>query len=382
MATTRTIDDMNLDSFRYLAQNTEISYLAPGSISRALVESTNLELSRLQNFISSNTNNSFLSTAVGIYLDLFGEMLGIPRLRDRRAVIAAEDKVIRFYSSSGLLGSKLISPTNPAVAVIPANTIIQTSTGSISYIVSEDVQFPIAAKQVYVPAISQDSGASFNIGSNQLTEHSLPDKTIKVTNDVSISNGGDLESDTEYRFRLSAATTAKFGSNATAIQLAAISNPGVSQVELLQFARGAGTFDVLLVPQGNRLSKTTLDATKRAIDRVVAYGISSRVKEPEYVPVKIAIQLSFKDSTLEGIKINAKSTAQRAVLNYLSSIPLGGELIVNQIRAAVLNSDKSIKDIQIIELCVDGHSRVIRNIKLRNDELFIPDENTESIQVI
>lgn len=378
----KTLNDMNMDSLRYLSQNTDISYLSQGGIARALVEATNLEINRLQSFINTNLSNAFLSSAVGIYLDLFGEMLGIPRLRDRHSAVTAEEKIIRFYVTSGTLGARLVSSSDPSTAIIPSNTIIQNSVGSTSYVVTETVVFPVNARQVYVSAIAQDSGEYFNVGANQLTVHNLSDQSIKVTNDVTISNGSNLEPDNEYRFRLAGAMTAKFGSNSTAIQLAAVAQPGVSQVEIIQFARGAGTFDVLLVPQGNRLSKAVLDATKRAVDKVVAFGISSKIKEPEYVPVKIAVQLLFKDGTTEGSKIVARDAAQRSILSYIASIPLGGELIVNQIRANILNSDKAIKDIQIVELCVDGHSRIIRNIKLKNDELFIPDENTESVQVI
>ena len=44
----------------------------------------------------------------------------------------------------------------------------------------------------------------------------------------------------------------------------------------------------------------------------------------------------------------------------------------------------NIKDIKILELCIDGRPHVIRNIKLRPDELFTPhvDRTEEAIQII
>jgi len=368
---------MTKSSLGYLSQNTDITYFADGSIARALVEASNLEISRLQQFISTMLDNSFISKASGIYLDMFGEMLGVMRIRDRRAVIASDDKVIRFYVTSGTLGSRLVV-SDPAVGVIPAGTTIQNSDGSVVYTVSENVTFPSNHKYVYVPAVAQSIGTEFNVGANQLTIHSLNNSDVKVTNDIAISSGTDLESDEEYRFRLSRTMTARYGSNATAVQLAAIAQAGVSRTELLQYSRGAGTFDVLVVPQGNRVSRQTLENTRIAVEQVVAFGISPKIKEPEYVPVQISIQLQFKDGTTTGTKLNANTSVQSAVLQYIGTIPLGGQLIINQLRATVLNADANIKDLQIVELCIDGHPRTIRNVQLKKDELFIPCEDCPS----
>lgn len=380
MAILKSFNDMTRDSLRYLSQNTDITYFASGSIAKALVEASNLEISRLQSFINTSIENSFISTATGIHLDLFGEMLGLPRLRDKRAIIDARESIIRFYVTSGTLGSRLSSS---GTATIPAGTTVQNADGSVVFTVTEPVTFPSNHKYVYVPAVAANVGSAYNVGANQLTVHNLGNSDIKVTNDTTITSGGDLEPDNEYRYRLSRAMTAKFGSNITAIELAAISQPGISRVEILQFSRGAGTFDVLLVPQGNRVSRRTIDSVRRAVDQVVAFGISPKIKEPEYVNLKLTVQLYFVDGMLNGQKINAMSNAQSAILQYISSIPLGGELIINRIRSSVLSSDAVIKDLQIIDICIDGQSRVIRNIKLRKDELFIPDENAvDPISVI
>lgn len=368
---------MTKDSLRYLGQNTDITYFADGSIARALVEASNLEISRLQQFISGMIDNGFISRASGIYLDMFGEVLGVSRIRDRRATASADEKIIRFYVTTGTLGSRLLTSSS-GNASIPAGTTIQNNDGSVVFTVTTEVTFPSNHTYVYVPAIATSVGAGFNIGANQLTIHSLSNSDIKVTNDIAISSGSSLEVDDEYRYRLSRTMTARYGANISAIQLAAISQAGVARTEILQYARGAGTFDVLLVPQGNKVSRKTIEDTRRAVEQVVAFGISPKIKEPEYVPFQTSIQLQFPDNTAVGVKLNANTNVQSAVLQYLASIPLGGELIINQLRAAVLNSDPTIKDMQIVELCIDGQPRTIRNVKLKKDELFIPCEDCPS----
>lgn len=383
MVTKKEFSDMVNDSINYLIKNTEVTYFSDGSIAKALVEATCLEISRLQEYLAGAFQNAFLSSATGIYLDLWGETLGIPRIRGRRATTNIQDGAVRFYVTSGTLGSRLPHPTNSGLGLISSGTLISNSTDTVEFAVTEDITFPINAKSVFVSVSASDTGTDFNVGVNQLTSHNLRSTEVKVTNDIAITSGADIESDEEYRFRLSRAMTTRFGGNATAVEVAAVSSPGIARAELLQYARGAGTFDVLLIPQGNRVTLSAKESTRRAIEQVSAYGISFKVREPEYVPFKVTIQLSYITGTTEAQKVNLRNAAQAAVLQYFSSIPLGGELIINQLRASVLGASTSIKDIKIIELLIDCKSRTLRNVQLNEDELFIPDDKASNpIEII
>ncbi len=378
----RPLADMTRDSLRYLSSNTEITYFSRGSIARALVEATNLEISRLQDFVATVSDNSFLTTANGIFLDLFGEMLGLPRITDRRATASIEDGTVRFYVESGTLGARLPGDA-PGQGLIPRGIQISSFDGSVVFETTSVTTFPINSKSAFVPVAAANSGASFNVGANQLIIHNLADTAVKVTNDIAITTGSDIESDSDYRFRLSKAMTTKYGSNKTAVQVAAASQPGVSRAEIVQYARGAGTFDVLLVPQANKLSKSIIDDTRRVIESVTAYGVNPSVREPSYVPFKVMAQLRYDSSSREGERLAARRAAESAVLRFFASISLGGEMIVNQLRAAILASSQVIKDVKIIEFCIDGKPRVLTNLKLEKDELFIPDPNAEdSVQII
>lgn len=374
---------MTRNSLRYLSRNTGITYFSQGSIAKALVEATNLEISRLQDFVSTAYDNGFLSTSSGIYLDLFGEMLGLPRISDRKASSTINDEAVRFYVDSGTLGSRLVSLINPSRGSIPAGTIITNTEGTVRFSVSSDVSFPINAKSVFVPISAEDTGAVYNVGANQLNKHSLSVSDVKVTNDISITTGTDVETDQEYRFRLAKAMTTRFGANATAVQVVASSQPGVSRAELQLYARGSGTFDILLIPQGNKLSDSTKQNTRRAVESVIAFGISPRVVEPEYVNFCITVQLRYNDGLGEGQKSAARSASESATLRYIASISIGGELIINQLRSAILSSSDSIKDIKIIELCLNGSPRVVSNIKLNSNEILVPDNRSpDSIRII
>lgn len=381
MVTRKNFSDSVQDSVRYLIKNTDITYFADGSIAKALVETNNLEISRLQQYVTGVFQNAFLSSTTGIYLDMWGETLGLPRIRDRRASALIQDGAVRFYVSSGTLGSRLPNPANSGLGLIQNGVSISNPSNTVEFTVTEDVTFPVNAKSVFVPVTAQGNGTAYNVGANQLTVHNLNKSEVKVTNDIAIVTGKDVESDEEYRFRLSRAMTARYGSNLAAVEIAAVSNPGVSRAELLQYARGAGTFDVLLVPQGNRVTLSSRENTRRAIEQVAAYGISFEVREPEYVPIRISLQLIFNQSVTEAERISLRAQVQSSILAYIASIPIGGELIINQIRAASLLSP-NVKDIKILEMYVDCKPRTLRNVQLREDELFIPDEKAEAVEIV
>lgn len=375
---------MNSDGLAYLAENTDITYLSEGGIARSLMEATNQEIARLQEYIASTYKNVFPNTAESFYLDLIGQGIGLPRAGATKASTTQEDKNIKFSVVTGRLGDYFQNPSNANQGLISKGTTISTADESIVYEVSANVAFPANAQEVYVPAIAQDTGANYSVGRNKLVIHGGP-SGVNVTNEKEISNGEGPESDRSYRFRIANHLAASPTANQAAVRLAAIGNPDVARVDLIEFARGAGTFDALLVPVGNQVSAVTKSTVSAALDQVSAFGISSRAIEPSYIKFKISIQLIPVAGSEAGTVDASKIAARSAVLNYFESIPLGGEMIVNALRAEVINAvNEQIKDIKILDFCINGRPHVIRNYKLKRDELFTPDVNREeqAIQIV
>lgn len=375
-------NSMVSDALEYLSTNTQITYLAQGSVARSMIDAPLLEISRLQDFVVTNYDNSFLSSASGPFLDLIGEGLGTTRNRDLKANVFKEDGIIRFYVKSGTLGQRLPDPLDSTKGLIPKSTIVSNANGNIQYSVREDTQFPLNARSVFVGAVSISVGSGANIGPNQLTSHSLNKSDVFVTNDLAINTGQDTENDEDYRFRLSRAFSTRFSNNGSAVQVAALSIAGIVKADLLPFARGAGTFDVLLIPRGNKLPRSVKNEVIRSINKVTAYGISPQVREPDYIPIKVTVRLRYAKGTAPGVRDALRDGVQSAILNYIGNIPLGGELIINQLRSTVLGASSEIIDMTLLELCIDGRPSAIRNFKLQPDELFIPDEENEAIVIV
>jgi uncharacterized phage protein gp47/JayE len=374
---------MNAESLRYLSENTSITYLSEGSIARGLMEATNLEIARVQEYIASTYSNVFINTAQGIYLDLIGEMLGVTRVPKTAANSAAEDNNVQLSVVSGTLGEKFPSPNNANQGVIPAGLTIQATDGSITFKTSQAVTFNATLTEIFVPVVADSSGTASNVGRGRLTIHDGP-AGVNVTNLKTIANGAEIESDKEYRFRLANTVAGNPTSNETSIRLAVAGLPDVSRIEFNEFARGAGTFDVLLVPVGNIVSRRVADIARRAIENVSAFGVSSRVVEPVFKRFRISVQLIPLVGTGAGILDVNRVDTKNAVLDYFETLPLGGELIINRLRASIIEAvTQDIKDIKIIDLCINGRPRAIRNVKLLPNELFTPDvENGPAVQVI
>jgi uncharacterized phage protein gp47/JayE len=373
--TLKTLGELNADSLSYLSENTDITYLAEGSIARALVETTNLEISRLSEYIASTYSNTFIDTAQGAYLDLIGDMLGVARIKPGQAVVAAGDQSIQLSVSSGTLGDKFPNPRNANQGLIPAGLTIKTADLSIVYKTTSAITFPYSATEVFIPATSDSAGISVNVGKGKLTVSDAP-SGVNVTNLKIIANAVDLETDRDYRFRLGNSIAGAPTGNEVAVRLSLAGIPDLARVELKEFARGAGTFDALLVPASNTLSSATSELARRSVESIAAFGISSKIVEPKYKRFRVSVQLIAANGTGGGTVDNNRLSAKASILDYFETIPMGGEFIVNRLRAAIISAvSGEIKDIRIIDLCINGRPQSIRNTKLRPDELFTPDNS-------
>lgn len=360
------------DAITYLQQHTPITYTPPGSIARGLIEATVLEVVSLQNVADAITSQVFLDTAVGAALDRWGTILGVSRRVGGAAFVATSDQIIKFYVNSGTLWDYL--KFDETRGVIYRGTQVFNDDRSISYSVTQDTYFDRSATETWVPAVSSQSGTAGNIGTGLLAFHNLSSTEIKVTNSDSIATGSEPETDANYRARLMQAFSAYGGGNPAAITMAVQGTPGISDFEIINQARGAGTYDVLLVPTGNRVSVGVMQLLQQALTSLSAFGISVKVREPEYTPISLIVTLDLKeDLGLEGL--NVRTAVQEAILNYIANVPMGGTFVVNALIAQVMSVSSQIKDVALTELTLDQRAKLPMNFTLADDAVLIPDDS-------
>jgi uncharacterized phage protein gp47/JayE len=369
----RSISEMTQRSVEYLQRNTGITLLSPGSTARALIETANQNIDEVSQSLTLYQAMAYISSATGVFLDLLGELVGLTRRQAVAAFVAAEDRALRFYVPNGTLREYLPHPTDLTLGLIPSGTTVTNDDGTIVYTIERDVTFPRTAMEVFAPARASITGTAVNVGAFTLRRHSLGSNVVLVTNPISIATGTDIESDEEFRSRIRSRVRTAEGANEAAIRLAILSAPGVSDVRLVPYKRGAGSFDALLIPVGNRITLEALQVASQNVAQVAAFGIHWRLREPKYVRISMVISLSYA-GIMPGEQAAVRNAVERIILRHLGQIRIGGELILNQLGSDILELEPRVKDYTIESLCINGRPQVLHNYKLQDDELFLPDE--------
>lgn len=380
---TRTTGEMNQLSIEFLLRNSDITLLTPGSAARALLETNNRHIEGFYDSLTVNMASAHLTTARGAYIDVIAQMFGMRRLQPRQAFTTPVDRAIRFYVSQGSLVTHLPDPANLNQGKVPSGVQVTNDDGTVIYTVDQEVYFPRTATEVFVSATCSSIGEVGNVGAFVLTKHSLPNASIQVSNPTTITTGTSTESDSEFRTRISNYILATEGANRTAVRLAALSAPGVADVRIIPWLMGAGSFDVLLIPVGNRIASEAVLVAKRGIEEVVAFGMAFRIREPDYVRFSMVIRAQYTSDTLTAGQTEVRGTVERAVLDYMGNVRMGQEMVVTELGAAIRNADQRIYDYKIEAMCFNGKLLLPHNFRLMDDELFIPDEQlVDPVRVI
>ena len=370
MVRKKTLDQLNRESFEYLARETLVTNLAPGGVARGLVETTNRQIADLYDALEIVSTQVYPSLAQGAFLDLLGELVGVTRRSELSATVVADDQALRFYVESGTLGQYLPHPSDAKLGQIPAATTVTSRDGSIQFTVDTAHDFPVNSREAYVGARTSARGSGGNVGRGDLINHSLGVSAVLVTNVSSITTGRDVEGDEAFRSRISNSVLASQSSNETAVRMATLSIPGVADVRLLPGVAGAGSFRAMLIPVGNRVPVQVLQETRQRIRNIAAYGVRVFVEEPIYVPISLTMKLSLeRDAT----RVPILSRVEAAVRDYVGNIRPSEDFVVNRLRQAAFDASRDVLDASILELCIDQKPMVVTNFTLDDDEVFIPD---------
>ena len=364
-------------SLSYLRANTSITNVNVGGITRSIIEIINRNIADYYSVLDINMAMSFLSTAEGYFLDLIGSLFSMPRIQATRASATAVDGVQKFYVATGTLFDKIPS------GFIPVLTSVSTDDNAIQYSVTSDTNFAAGVTEVYVPITSANIGSKVNVPLNTLTNNSLGIDGVFTTNEKSIVSGTDTESDSNYRYRLSNATLSAEKANEIAIRLAALSVNGVSDVLIRKYARGIGTYDIIVIPVEGMANDSLVASVQTAIEAVTAYGIKGTAIKPTVVPAEIEVRIIFQDKATDFQRSQIRSLVRTSIERYIVNIPLGGTFILNEMRQQIMDVSPLIKDHVISCYNFRKEPVFLGNVSSYWDELFYPNPDmAEAIRVI
>lgn len=377
MINKKSFSEIQREAIDYLVSNTSITQLDAGGAARSLVDVFSRHLADFYSRLDVDLSMAYLSTASGFYLDLIGKLFGVSRGSSSTVPIHSEDKILKFYTDNG----NLLSDYIPGLT-ISSGTTISTDDGAVSYTVSEDAAFLRMDDYVYVSATAVSSSTYERAGIGTMTTHNLSQTAVSVTNLSPLSSGNIIEDDSDYRARIASSNLGRQGANDTAVRLAALGAPDVADVTISEFSRGSGSFEVMVIPTGNRVPAASLSQIKSRIKSVAAFGVSFDVREPDFIQLKLEMRVKFNNTVSDTQQARLLGNIEAGVLGYIGNLRPGEELSIARIQSVALASSSEVLDAVVTYLCVDKKGQIVRNVRLEDDELFVPDEDSANPIVI
>jgi uncharacterized phage protein gp47/JayE len=345
-------DFITEQTLEQLAQKTNISFLSPGAKIRLILDIINEKLGIQADQFDMNTGKSFIRNAEGVLLDFVGELFGVQRTQAQKAEVSKEEKNFYFYTLEENFGQLNISEDIiiPAGAVKIYNTE-DTQLEPVVYVNTEEIRLPADQRIFYFSAESEGLGGNFNVGANSLVFHNFKgyadslNRSLLVSNEASITYAEDEESDDNFRFRIQQQALAGEAANFSAIRLALLSIPGVSDVFRIRFPRGIGTTDWLIKAVTPVVPQRLLDNCQAAIEATQAEGMENLAKSPIIIGLELRFSITYRSTLEDFIKDQIKNDLRKNIIAYVNNLAIGEKLILDQVKKIILNSDSRIESI-------------------------------------
>ena len=314
-----------------------------------MAEAVSNKMGQMYRKFDLNIAQSFLSSAEGKYLEFIGDMMGVKKLGQQTAEVTSSERSIRFYVDTGTFGD--INGGNSIT--ITSGTIISTgeAASGIRYTVPYNVILSSSLSEVYVAVRAIKAGSVSNVGARQLKYHNFTNysdsanDSLKVINNSEIIKGEDGETDTNYRFRISQQVVAAESANQTAIRLAVLTTPGVADVVIIPWFRGIGTFDILIKSVTPVLPIGLISAVGESVSKQTAQGCVYRVRGPVEIGFSLTGTLKLKKRLSAQEETNIINAVTANVSDYINSLDIDEDLIINEMVERVMSTSDQIKNI-------------------------------------
>lgn len=332
-----------------VVNSTNISRTSPGSKMRALIEAVSQKLGRMYSTFDLNIGQAFLDGAEGQFLNYIGDMMNLPRQGETGASVGVQDRIVRMFVDIGNFGD--INSGNPIT--IPTGTLISTAPGGAGIAYRTVISTVLAADvdEAYLAVESVRTGTANNVGANQLVHHTFTgyddsvNNSLQVTNDSDVSQASDVESDSNYRFRIANQLLNLETSNPTSIRLTALAVPGVADVEIVPFHRGIGTYDLLIKSTAPNISQSLIDAVSEALIDVTAQGIVPEARGPKEIGISVVASLTYRRVLSESEQSSIIQAATDNVTAYINNLDIGEDFIAQEVLERILDASDLIQKV-------------------------------------
>ena len=372
----RSTNEILTQALKKLASTTDISAVSPGSIARSLAELVATEIGDFTSTLDFNMSQSVLSTASGRALDLWGQLFDVER--KKLSSIAADDAVVgAFYF--------YVNTPQPVSITIPQGTRVFTSSASalgqqIVYVTTADTIIQAGRLRGYASIAPLFNDTVFTAGVNTLVNHNANtnDVTVYCTNPKEISPTVGLESDADYRTRISKEIRVAAGGTEPAVRFAVLAIPGVRDVRVRDNPYGLGSFEVLVNSEDYSMSPAMVATAVQVVAAKRSVGVRAFVRAPDLIPMTVGVTLTRKQDAASASDAS-QFRAKNAILRYLNKLTIGEPMVYNQLVNAIFESSDSILDVTFTSLAVNGSQILRKNYTPQADEHIVPGEVTVTI---
>jgi uncharacterized phage protein gp47/JayE len=220
--------------------------------------------------------NASLDGATGIFLSMWGLMLGVARKQEEKTIGA-------FTCTAHGNGS------------VPAGAWVVVEGTDLRYKVTTDTAFT-PDSTFFLPVVAEHAGSPYNIGPEtpiRITRSISGLDTIRVGDNWIETVGQEDEADDPYRQRIKDRWRSQsLGDTKEVYRYYATSVPGVAAAEIVRTPRGPGSTDVIIAAVNGVPSQALLDSVAQALHDHELLGFDVHVKAPNIVPITLRIEYS------------------------------------------------------------------------------------------
>lgn len=353
-----------------LQKNAGISAISPGSIARAFAEAIHSEISDLYNSLKVSIEQSNLSTASGINLDMIGTLYNVQR-RTISAELVPERVTgnIEFY----------LNTTHSSTVTIPKGTLVYNDTTAFSstqyqYELNSDVVIATGNTRAYGSVKAKFADNNVTAARNTLVKHNFispPGIIVYCNNPKEVYSSINSESDDNYRRRIVSAIRGSASGTAESVRFAALSVKGVRDVKIREASLGVGTCDIVVIPETQAGITTMSQLVYEKIKSVKPVGINMNLRIATKKLVDVSATLTLREGTTGAIARSVENQSRIFLNRYLNSLTIGDSVSISEIERQMKLSSELVMSVTVSNIKVDNKNIPNKDYRLSDDKSYM-----------
>jgi len=183
------------------------------------------------------------------------------------------------------------------------------------------------------------------------------------------------QSDDNYKAKIYHNPQLKAKGNKKAVIEACRNVDGVNDIEVNEYPRGIGSFDIFVISEDPDTSEEVLEKVQAKIDEVKSSGIDGKAIRPSLVYIDLYIRYSFYDTVGTTTIREIQDQAEDTIREYIINKETGPTLIINNLIKQLMSvSPSSIQDVRITDMYIDGRQTLINNKDFEWDQRLVPNK--------